>query len=73
MFQTIPLRASLSIEMHFIVKCVFIERDVVVQDLMLQSSTREAWELERVKWPVELEMPAYPNLATGIHDDLWGQ
>lgn len=56
MFQAVPLRADLGIEMDFIVKCLEPKTDVQIDEFVIELLPSKASKLDIVKRPIQLDM-----------------
>lgn len=67
-FQTVPLRARLSIDVDFVVHCLPVREVREVDLLLVELLAAEARELNVVQWPVELDMFASADFLRGSLD-----
>lgn len=73
MFQTVPLRARLCIDIDFIIHSLPLCEVLKVDFLLVELLAAEAGKLHIVKWPVKLDVFARADLLGSGLDDGGGE
>lgn len=71
MFQAVPLTSTLRVDIYLIIECNEVRCHV--NHLLLKLFTSEAWELNIVEGPIELDVFTGRDLAAGSFDDIVGE